>query len=594
MKAKIRCFDDCLSSVWLHTVVCVSETWLKPELLTSVFCRNSHTVFRSDRLGRTGGGLLILIPAAFNCSLVCPPVSNPFFESIYVDLYLHAKNKLRLALVYRTPGPMSTVNRDAFFADLSSQLSNRIPMILVGDFNCPTIDWENNRMFVSSTAIDQNLLDFCNENSLEQHVAEPTRLEHILDLVLTTRSDIVDNVSVSTPFAGSDHSTVEFSCTVSPPLDDSSEKRNFSKADFDSMASWLDEFNWIFALSSASTVDEYWLIFKDVLNSLVKRFVPLARSHKKNSGSQAPSWSAETAKFFHRQKRLHHVYTCNKSAAKRARWKAAARDFRRSSRNDSAAKEREILESGDRGSFWRFIRSRVSARPALSVLHDPQGNPVVDSKQKAALISTYFNSVYLPDPQTDHQFNLEPVQPISELSFPPELVYSFLASLQTKFSSGPDQLPSILYKKLALQLALPLSLIFHKSFVTSKLPDEWLSANVVPIHKRNSKSNPANYRPISLTCVACRIMEKLIKVVLLSHLKQKGLISAAQHGFLSNRSTVTQLLQCINDWSVALDEHHAITLIFKRLLIKLVTRLSFKVCQLMGFKEIFSNGFKHS
>jgi len=52
-----------------------------------------------------------------------------------------------------------------------------------------------------------------------------------------------------------------------------------------------------------------------------------------------------------------------------------------------------------------------------------------------------------------------------------------------------------------------------------------------------------NYRPISLTCTLCKLMECIIKDQLLSQLLSKGLINKQQHGFIYKHSTVTNLLE---------------------------------------------------
>ena len=51
------------------------------------------------------------------------------------------------------------------------------------------------------------------------------------------------------------------------------------------------------------------------------------------------------------------------------------------------------------------------------------------------------------------------------------------------------------------------------------LPDEWLTANITPLFKKGNKLEPTNYRPVSLTSIVCKIMEKMIKNVMMAHLK---------------------------------------------------------------------------
>ena len=82
---------------------------------------------------------------------------------------------------------------------------------------------------------------------------------------------------------------------------------------------------------------------------------------------------------------------------------------------------------------------------------------------------------------------------------------------------------------------------------------DWKIAHVTPIHKKGSKSTPNNYRPVSLSSIPCKILESLIRDQLIRHLQDNNIISDYQHGFLSRRSCVTNLLLAMEDWSYNLD-----------------------------------------
>ena len=103
---------------------------------------------------------------------------------------------------------------------------------------------------------------------------------------------------------------------------------------------------------------------------------------------------------------------------------------------------------------------------------------------------------------------------------------------------GQYLLPAILFKNLAHSLSFPLSLLFSKLFVLSALPDIWKTAVITPIYKKGPPSDASNYRPISLTCVMCKLMESVIKDAMLAYLLEHGLINRQQHGFVSKRSRV--------------------------------------------------------
>ena len=88
------------------------------------------------------------------------------------------------------------------------------------------------------------------------------------------------------------------------------------------------------------------------------------------------------------------------------------------------------------------------------------------------------------------------------------------------------------------------------------VPHDWRDANVTPIFKKGSSSNPQNYRPISLTCVCSKLFESGIKMILVNYMHKNGLVSNSQHGFLEARSTTSNLLQSLHDWTSNLDNKH--------------------------------------
>ena len=77
-------------------------------------------------------------------------------------------------------------------------------------------------------------------------------------------------------------------------------------------------------------------------------------------------------------------------------------------------------------------------------------------------------------------------------------------------SSGPDKLPGTLLQSLAKEITHVVHFIFTKSLCSGELPTEWTQANVAPIFKKGSKLQAVNYRPVSLTCITCKLFEHII------------------------------------------------------------------------------------
>jgi len=85
---------------------------------------------------------------------------------------------------------------------------------------------------------------------------------------------------------------------------------------------------------------------------------------------------------------------------------------------------------------------------------------------------------------------------------------------------------------------------------------DWRKAIITPIHRSGLVSVASNCRPIALTCVACKIMNRIIVESTLKFLKKHNIINKEQHGLLAGKSTITNLLDCLNDWTLSVVNKH--------------------------------------
>ena len=109
-------------------------------------------------------------------------------------------------------------------------------------------------------------------------------------------------------------------------------------------------------------------------------------------------------------------------------------------------------------------------------------------------------------------------------------------------STEPDFLHPRVMRTLEDMLCGHLNHIFNKSAETGIIPEHWQSANVTAICKKGNRQEHGNYRPISLTSVVCKTMERLVKGKIITHLEGNNLIGDSQHGFRNMRSCLTSLL----------------------------------------------------
>ena len=74
-----------------------------------------------------------------------------------------------------------------------------------------------------------------------------------------------------------------------------------------------------------------------------------------------------------------------------------------------------------------------------------------------------------------------------------------------------------------------------------------------PLFKNGDRSLACIYRPVSLTCVPCKLLEHIVYSNIMAHLDEHKLLSDEQHAFRKWHSCETQLATVINDWAKILD-----------------------------------------
>ena len=142
-------------------------------------------------------------------------------------------------------------------------------------------------------------------------------------------------------------------------------------------------------------------------------------------------------------------------------------------------------------------------------------------------------------------------------SLPPSRLYSILleeSSCGAHLQEG-QQISAKLLKESAEQIAPAVTLLFQASLHQGCIPSSWKKDIVVPIYKKGSKSSPANYRPISLTAILCKLCEHIdVHCAIIHHLINHKILSNSQHGFRKRRSCEIQFVLTINDLAKGLED----------------------------------------
>ena len=105
-------------------------------------------------------------------------------------------------------------------------------------------------------------------------------------------------------------------------------------------------------------------------------------------------------------------------------------------------------------------------------------------------------------------------------------------------------------------------MLFNLSLTEGSLPSIWKTGIITALFKKGAKNLPSNYRPISLTSIICKLLERIITDCIIKHLTDNNIYDKRQHGFTKKRSTVTNLLEALNVWSEALSHHLPVDVIY--------------------------------
>ena len=215
--------------------------------------------------------------------------------------------------------------------------------------------------------------------------------------------------------------------------------------------------------------------------------------------------------------------------------------------------------------FWNFLNSIKGRRHPIPPLKH-NDSLVSNDSGKATIFNQFFHSVFTIEDcnsLSDLRQSLE-VHPdlINTIVFSVDEVHMALMNLQKDKACGPDCIPAYLLTIGADFLAVPLSKLFQLSLSTGTLPRDWVTANIVPVYKKGDSHLSSNYRPISLTSVVIKVMERIIHRQIVKALESHNLISTYQHGFRSRRSTVSLLLTAIHNWAACLERRHSVHCIF--------------------------------
>lgn len=126
-------------------------------------------------------------------------------------------------------------------------------------------------------------------------------------------------------------------------------------------------------------------------------------------------------------------------------------------------------------------------------------------------------------------------------------VYTIIKNLKNKLSHGVDELPPTLFKQCAKEFTYPLTILINQSFEEGAFPEMLKKSLIKPIHKKESKTDPSNYRPIALLPTSSKIFERAMYDRIYKFCEKYNIFSECQNGFRKNKSTILAVYKYIQE-----------------------------------------------
>ena len=515
---------------------------------------NGYDMFKPNEMKR---GVITLIKKGIHTIQIEP--TEHFDESVWCMILNKDSERILVGNIYRSPSS-DTQNAQRMCSAINEMCGKNCSQVIIcGDFNLKEIDWERHQVHVTEDHPASLLLECVDDNFLIQHVTENTRFRegqasNLLDLVFTDRDDNVTRLDYEMPFGRSDHVCLMFEVLCHRHSEKEGFKRKYFKGNYPEIRNDINMIDWENELRGKDT-EESWGILESVIKESVERNVPMQKVYKTFKKKWMTQEVLNVVKEKHKAYKKYRRLRTNESKDDYNRTKQLAIYVTKKARTEFETRIANNIKENPK-EFYSYVNNKTTVRSEIAVLKNRDGELAILPHEKAEMLNTFFASVFtkedtanIPEPESKVLQSM-----LSTIIVTEQMVRDRLKEQKPGKSAGPDGIHSRVVVETQEQLVGPLTIIFNKSLSEGVVPDSWKEAEVVPIFKKGKRDDPGNYRPVSLTSVCGKIMEKIVRKEIVDHLERNEVISDVQHGFVQGKSCQTQLLTVIEEWTKWMEE----------------------------------------
>ena len=312
-----------------------------------------------------------------------------------------------------------------------------------------------------------------------------------------------------------------------------------------------------------TATEELWNIFKTTLQNAVKEHIP----HKTTRAKISQPWAtAEIRKLIHNRNWVYKRMKKTGSEKLKAEAKNLRRIIQRQLRhsywryiNNIFTEENASSQTMKNKRLWSYIKHQRSSNAGVAPLKK-DGRLTSDPKEQAEVLNLQFQSVFGNGKRyTEEEFMQKTgmhdcdFPTMEDIEISERGVTTLLQNLNPHKACGSDGIWPHVLKELAREIAPALTALFKSSLSSGSVPADWRDAHITPIYKKGEQYNPANYRPVSLTSVVCKLLEHIIVSAVMRHSEENSILTDNQHGFRRGRSCETQLLELVEELTTNLE-----------------------------------------
>ena len=554
----------------------LSETWLSNQRESELKIEG-YTMFRCDTSrkqksrGRHTGGVGIYVRDDIGCS--CEVIYSHSSESVQIVCLYSSVENLVILTLYRQPddkynGHPSTPNDFSIplnrAKNVISALTPTPDVIMGGDFNLPHASWPDGTPENGATIDERSMLNtlnnFCNELFLSQYVSQPTHKGgNILDLVFTNNASLIhDCIIVPVLQSTTHHSMVQILTSYKVKCDTDTDSDYSPKTMFNTLNFYSEEINWNLLSEKFNAINWNEMLKENDTNTMLDMFhtkvydtccehVPIKSTKDQKKNSKIIRYRRSLVK--RRRKITKRLLNVTSPTAKTKITKECLdieKKLQKSFQESLIYMEDKAVKSIKVNSkyFFSYVKAKAKVKTKIGPLLNADGKYTNKNKEMAEILSQQYTKVF-SKPSDDP---LEFEQPfmktkLSNIEISEKDFDEAIDELSPNSAAGPDGFPAILLKNCKTNMVKPLTILWTQSLLEGVVPDKLKRSLITPIHKGESKSDAANYRPIALTSHLIKLFEKVIRKHIVKHMNDNNLFNDSQHGFRSGRSCLSQLLE---------------------------------------------------